>query len=303
MKIAIIAAVFAAMTLSLGAKQPVVTQDPQAVEISASSEEPDPDSLAATSTFYSVRPDLRRCASPICGGYFVKSVNMDRTRCADGSMKPECYVGEIIWNGQPEVEASRALLRGVIISKRHPSFGNLGALRVTESWQAANDDHPYGIFFRARDRGVRCVAAPCPTHHEAKLNSTFSRNVAGVDFSSARASNELVSKATMAMTSPDGVIVAGDHTPVKGPGGESLTLRAVQFYLRVVGKSSGESKGGKPCFRSGCSSQVCTDHNVITTCEWREEYACYQKAACERQKNGECGFTQTPELKACLARK
>jgi len=57
------------------------------------------------------------------------------------------------------------------------------------------------------------------------------------------------------------------------------------------------------CLISGCSNTICADAAVgpqITTCEWREEYACYEKATCERQSDGECGWTQTPELQTCL---
>lgn len=56
-----------------------------------------------------------------------------------------------------------------------------------------------------------------------------------------------------------------------------------------------------PCVRSGCSGQLCAEEPMFSTCEWREEYACYQAAACERQADGQCGFTPTPELAACLA--
>lgn len=38
----------------------------------------------------------------------------------------------------------------------------------------------------------------------------------------------------------------------------------------------------------------------ISTCEWREEYACYRTAICERQVGGNCGWTSTPELTQCL---
>ncbi|HET9955868.1 MAG TPA: hypothetical protein VFQ61_15265 [Polyangiaceae bacterium] len=56
------------------------------------------------------------------------------------------------------------------------------------------------------------------------------------------------------------------------------------------------------CKRSGCSGQLCVEpgDDRVTTCEWREEYACYQTASCERQPTGACGWTPTPELKACL---
>lgn len=251
-----------------------------------------PDGLASTSNFYSFRRDLRRCASPRCGGYFVKLVNQSRTRCADNRWQSECYVASIDWDGQTEPDSDRALLRGTIRRK-----GQFGELRVAEVWQAASENQPNGTFFRVRDRGIRCIAAPCATHREARLNSTVSRNIAGVDLSGAGAPDNVLSDATAAMTTTDGILVSGDHSPVTGPAGRSQMLKASQFYVRA-----GKSVAQKPCKKTGCSGQVCSDQDVITTCEYRSEYDCYKKAACERQRNGECGFTQTPELAACLKR-
>ncbi len=55
------------------------------------------------------------------------------------------------------------------------------------------------------------------------------------------------------------------------------------------------------CRKTGCSGQICADQEIMTTCEFRTEYACYQNAKCERQPNGTCGFTPTSELTGCLA--
>ncbi|MEM9191931.1 MAG: hypothetical protein AAGF12_22350 [Myxococcota bacterium] len=56
-----------------------------------------------------------------------------------------------------------------------------------------------------------------------------------------------------------------------------------------------------PCFVGGCSGQICSDApGAPSTCEFRPEYACYRDAACERQSDGMCGWTETPELLACL---
>ncbi len=56
------------------------------------------------------------------------------------------------------------------------------------------------------------------------------------------------------------------------------------------------------CYVGGCSSQLCTDEaDMASTCEYREEYACYQTATCKRQSSGECGWTPTSELRACLS--
>lgn len=56
-----------------------------------------------------------------------------------------------------------------------------------------------------------------------------------------------------------------------------------------------------PCIKTGCSGTVCAEEEVVTTCEFRPEYACYRDAICERQPNGACGFTDSPQLRACLA--
>jgi hypothetical protein len=267
---------------------------------------PAPDPVPSTSTFYTIRRDLRRCASPMCGGYFIKVVNQARTRCADGRSMSECYVASIEWNGQPETDSDGALVRGTIVPRGNRS-GKFGYLSAREVWLPASSNPASGAFFRVRDRGIRCIAAPCETHHETKLNTSASRNVAGVDLARANASENAVSEALTAMAGPDGVLVSGSHEQVTGPAGRSQMLNATQFYLRATasGSSAGNQKppvNKKPCFKTGCSRQVCADEEVVTTCEYRPEYECYKRAKCERQANGECGFTDTPELRTCLRR-
>lgn len=256
------------------------------------------DSLASTSTYFAVRRDVRRCASPRCGGYFVRRVNQRLTRCHDGQRMTECYVAEIDWNGHSQAEPSKLLLRGNLISPSARRFGRFGLLRVQEVWEAASDKPPGGDYFRARDRGVRCITHPCLSHHEAKLNTTASRNIAGVELNGVGATDDRMSEAFKAMTSRDGILVSGLHKQVSGPAGRAVTLEASQFYLKT-----GSSVSQKPCFKTGCSQQVCSDEEVVTTCEYRSEYECYKTARCERQANGQCGFTTTPELTRCLNRR
>ena len=259
-------------------------------------------SASRDTEFFSVRQDMRRCMSPLCGGYFVKRVNQSWTRCANGRRMRECYVAEIDWNGQPEVETGKALLSGGVIPRRFARFGNLGALRVSESWQSPVDRPATGALYLVRDRGVRCITHPCLSHSAWKLNSAFTVNIAGVDLAAAGASGEMISEGAAAMTHPDGVIVAGYFAPVTGPAGRAQTLKANKFYLPAGTQTGGSQPGARRCFKTGCSSEVCADRDVITTCIFRPEFACYQKAVCARQANGECGFTQTRELLACLAR-
>jgi eight-cysteine-cluster-containing protein len=83
------------------------------------------------------------------------------------------------------------------------------------------------------------------------------------------------------------------------------------FLFACGAKSAPASEPGpaKPpatandCVKTGCSGTVCAEpgNEAVTTCEFRPEYACYRDAACERQADGKCGWTQTPALTACLA--
>ena len=55
------------------------------------------------------------------------------------------------------------------------------------------------------------------------------------------------------------------------------------------------------CYVGGCSSQICSDRtDAISTCEYSPRYACYKTATCSRQSTGQCGWTSTPSLNACL---
>ena len=68
---------------------------------------------------------------------------------------------------------------------------------------------------------------------------------------------------------------------------------------KLVAGSEQTASGG--CFVGGCSNQICSDQEgLISTCEFKEEYACYKTATCERQTSGKCGWTQTSGLQACL---
>jgi hypothetical protein len=84
--------------------------------------------------------------------------------------------------------------------------------------------------------------------------------------------------------------------------GESIPFEKYHFEFDVkVSPDFAENPGIGGCFVGGCSSQLCSEErDAVSTCEWREAYACYKTAKCERQSNGQCGWTPTSELNACL---
>lgn len=72
----------------------------------------------------------------------------------------------------------------------------------------------------------------------------------------------------------------------------------------VGGGNTTEPIVANGCAVAGCSGQLCVSADeagdIVTTCEYRAEYACYKESSCEKQQNGTCGWTQTAELTACL---
>ncbi len=92
---------------------------------------------------------------------------------------------------------------------------------------------------------------------------------------------------------------------------KSISTRTIEqdeyvFEFEVVKRSGAETEPAEDptagaCYVGGCSAQLCSDDpDLASTCEYREAYACYQDAVCERQQGGECGWTQTAQLSACL---
>ncbi len=88
-----------------------------------------------------------------------------------------------------------------------------------------------------------------------------------------------------------GTVVLRKSNPSGLPENEDSESVSIKF-------STATASGG--CVITGCSSHICAEEDQVTTCEYREEYACYQTAKCERQSDGACGWTMTDELQACL---
>ena len=145
-------------------------------------------SIASTSTYFTVRHDMRRCISPICGGYWVARTNRTTTTCFDGSQASECYVAEIDWSSagltQDDVNNSGAtswVLRGTIGSLKYGTIGTFGVFKTTEAWGSTIADAPSGSYYRVQDNGIRCITTPCFSTSADKLNSTTTRTLSSLD--------------------------------------------------------------------------------------------------------------------------
>jgi uncharacterized protein DUF6748/Kazal-type serine protease inhibitor-like protein len=187
-----------------------------------------------------LRRDVRRCAAPLCGGFFVERVNRLSTSCADGQRSAECYVADLDFSaigvseeqsqavrGEPE----RYVLRGEIVAE--PSaFGDLGRLIVSEAWQGHTDVTPEGAFLRVRNEGIVCITSPCLSFSAELLNHRLSLiRVAELDLEGISPDP---SDAGPQLSDAEGLLVAARPSLVRGPAGRALGLDASEYYLPVL---------------------------------------------------------------------
>src|SRR3989344_2708790 len=97
-------------------------------------------------------------------------------------------------------------------------------------------------------------------------------------------------------TTETGTLVLQKDNPSGLPENDAELRIPIRFDL--ANWPSDSASGG--CKVTGCSGQICAEEDVITTCEYRDEYACFKTAKCERQEDGKCGWIPTEELVACL---
>lgn len=267
-------------------------------------------------TYFSIEKDFRKCSFPLCSGFYVSRLNRTTTKCEDNSHAAQCYTPVLDWSesglsfAQQEKLLAAAgqgalseeggvfgIVRGRFAHTNDTIAPNLGRFVVTEAWVAEGEGITDGVFARVKDSGIRCITSPCPSVLEKGLNTSRTATIHGVDFAPSGLPEEITAGFWTQMTLPSGIIVAGDRITGRENGQKTKGRTATNVFSRLA-----DAPADPTCFVGGCSGQICSDdEGVISTCEWREEYACYQTATCERQVDGACGWTATPELEACLA--
>ncbi|MBH8561420.1 hypothetical protein I8748_04370 [Nostoc sp. CENA67] len=194
--------------------------------------------------YYTVRRDFRKCISPICGGYFIKQVNLKATPCIDGVFREECYVSAIDWSSlkvAPDElakiqndDGSRVILRGSIVPVEFPGFGEFGNLRVKEAFIAATDTPAKGTFVGLKNNGIVCITTPCFSTDKLVLNKPKISQVSSIDLSLTGATPEQIEAATREIFGK-GLITVGKTEVVNNldPTKRDTKFVATQFYLRV----------------------------------------------------------------------
>jgi hypothetical protein len=195
------------------------------------------DISASSRTYVALRRDTRKCASPMCGGYWVHDVN----RLALN----EKYVSRLDFTGsgldQATIDVALAADPGELLL--HGKLGSTDAVShtqtflVSEAWRGLPGLVPAtGAFFYAtadKDPEIQCFTTPCNEESATKLNSTSTTSFTSLDLTGLAVGGlDRVWVAGRALR--NGGLVAG--TLQQGPhdqGGYETLLAASQVYVRL----------------------------------------------------------------------
>jgi hypothetical protein len=184
------------------------------------------DAAATNYTYFEIWSDLRKCASPTCGGWFVSRLNRSTTTCVDGRTATSCYTPVLDWSATgltteeqaPFLDACNraagssgtyAIVRGEFAKTNATLRPELGRFRVLEAWVAEGDPVTDGAFVRVQDNGLRCFVAPCPSLTEQTLNMTTTANIAALDWSPSGLNADQIAECTQDLVTSDGLLIAG----------------------------------------------------------------------------------------------
>ncbi len=204
-----------------------------------------PEEFSARTSYYKISPDYRRCMSPLCGGYWLESINRKQTRCADGSHAERCYVAEIEWAepwSEPQLELlrqraaeGRLILRGPQHLQEYLGDYHLGILRALGAWEAINAQAPRGASFRVEDLGLRCLRAPCFSMRAHLLNQPRHLALSNLNLEDPRPTDEQRAAALMAAQEGQLLLSGALYWEAQERGMErGLSLVASQIYLPVA---------------------------------------------------------------------
>jgi hypothetical protein len=208
---------------------------------------PDP----AKQQVYSLEPDLRKCAFPFCGGWYLNPVNLatvsfqneEQALNAPSSFAP-IYIAKINYRAlgltqdqikkfEQEAYAGKALIRGTLSDYRVYTQGiarPVYQLLARGAWLAANGNPHLGPYLDVRSSGIVCITTPCPYYEAELINTDILSLFDRVTFERARLTREQETLAWREI-SQGGLFMTAVTFSFEGLAGEGTGLAATQVYF------------------------------------------------------------------------
>lgn len=188
-------------------------------------------------TYVALRRDVRRCVSPMCGGWFVHDLNrvaltetyvnsLDFTPATSLSEREQEQVkgaadGEVVLRGKLGPKESRFNTRSFIVSE---------AWRGLPGAQVAAGES----VFKVAGANVQCFRAPCPSFEAVRANYTAKALFHQIDFASVT-EGRVDAAWLQDSVLEDGALAAGALVPQGKPGALDITTSLVlsQVFFKL----------------------------------------------------------------------
>ncbi len=180
-------------------------------------------------TTYIVKPDYRKCAFPVCGGWYLTPVNQyslslqteDEAYETAALLPNTIYVSYINYKRlglnkkhiaelETAIRNDQALLRGTVTATPAPNklVPRTQTLSVNGAWVGANKNTPVGSYLNITSTGIVCITTPCPYFKAHVINSDYSSEFHDLSLEKAALDREQEAQAWQAL-STTGLLITG----------------------------------------------------------------------------------------------
>lgn len=194
---------------------------------------------------YSVKPDYRKCAFPVCGGWYITPANQYSLALEDSDeayqhsllLPNSIYVATINYKAmgltpdqiatlEDSLRKGQGLLRGVVKT----AATKFSTLVAQAAWTSPNANEPVGPYLKVSSSGIVCITTPCPYFTAELINSFSSTNFHELTFEKAGLDEKQESLAWQAV-SEGGLVLTGVKYESQGMTGTGTGVAATKVYF------------------------------------------------------------------------
>ncbi|RYY75099.1 MAG: hypothetical protein EOO52_12400 [Gammaproteobacteria bacterium] len=215
-----------------------------------------PSPVKDNATTYTVKPDYRKCAFPMCGGWYLTPVNQyslqlenDDEAYQHSLLLPNTiYVSNINYKALgltaaqiQELEtifrSGQGLVGGNVVGLASLANFSTKTLNAQAAWTSPTKTTAVGPYLKVSSSGIVCITTPCPYFTAQVINSTYTTNFHELTFEKAELDREQEARAWQAVSS-GGLVLTGVKYESQGQVGTGTGISATKVFFAFPAKKS-----------------------------------------------------------------
>lgn len=207
---------------------------------------------------YLVKPDYRKCAFPLCGGWFLTPLNQfsHQLETEEEAYESSFYEPAAIYVAymnyrrlgltdeqtkelEAQMRAGQALLRGTVTRSSVSTQADIqraATFYADGAWVSANKREAYGPYLKVSSSGIVCITTPCPYYKAKLINTRFETNFDDLNLEKAELDRQQTAQAWQAVAT-EGLVMTGVKYEFKGMTGTGTGVAATKVFFTFPSKS------------------------------------------------------------------